>query len=124
MALALNSRTLSFVVAMLAAFAQAPVSAADKVTLQLNWLPSGQLAAVYAGRERGLFTQRNIDLEIKRGQGSTDTLTKIVTGAAEFGYVDIANLMMVDDAMVGKVKAIMSLFSKSPHAIITTTDRV
>ena len=95
----------------------------DKVVLQLNWLPSGQKVAPYIGRERGLFSQRGIDLEIKRGFGSADTITKVATGAADFGYVDIANIMAADDAVVEKVKAVMSLFSKAPHAIITTSDK-
>jgi NitT/TauT family transport system substrate-binding protein len=95
----------------------------DKVVLQLNWLPSGQKVAPYIGRERGLFSQRGIDLEIKRGFGSADTITKVATGAADFGYVDIANIMAADDAVVEKVKAVMSLFSKQPHAIIAMSDK-
>lgn len=98
-------------------------AAQDKVVLQLNWLPSGQKVAPYIGRERGLFAKRGIDLEIKRGFGSADTVTKVATGAADFGYVDVANIMAGDDEVVARVKAIMSMFSKTPHAIITTTDR-
>lgn len=100
-----------------------PSSAQDKVVLQLNWLPSGQKVAPYIGRERGLFSQRGINLEIKRGFGSADTITKVATGAADFGYVDIANIMAADDSVVARVKAVMSMFSKAPHAIITTSDK-
>ena len=106
-----------------AASVPAPAFAQDKVVLQLNWLPSGQLSAVFVGRDRGLFTQRGIALEIRRGFGSADTVTKVATGSADFGYVDMANLITVDDSVAGKVKAVMSLFSKSPHAIITTADK-
>jgi len=97
-------------------------SAADSVTLQLNWLPSGQKVAPYAGREAGLFEERDIDLEIVRGFGSSDTLTKVASGAADFGYVDLATLMTAGEDVIGEVEAIMSLYSKSPHAIITTTE--
>jgi NitT/TauT family transport system substrate-binding protein len=97
------------------------VQAADKVLLQLNWLADGQKSAPFVGRERGIFAQHNIDLEIKRGFGSTDTLTKLLTDAADFGYVDLATIMTAEESMVGKAKVIMSLYSKSPHAVMTTT---
>ena len=108
---------------LIGCFLSTASQAQDKVVLQLNWLPSGQKVAPYIGRERGLFSQRGITLEIKRGFGSADTITKVATGAADFGYVDVANIMSADDSVVGRVKAVMSMYSKSPHAIITTTDR-
>ncbi len=98
-----------------------PAHAADKVLLQLNWLADGQKSAPFVGRERGIFTRHNIDLEIKRGFGSTDTLTKLLTDAADFGYIDLATIMTAEESMMGKTKAIMSLYSKSPHAVMTTT---
>lgn len=116
-------RLLIFSVCVASAFLIGAARAQDKVLLQLNWLPSGQKAAPYVGRERGLFAQRGINLEIRRGFGSADNVTKVAIGAADFGYVDLANIMATDDSVVGSVKAVMSLFSKSPHAIITTTDK-
>ncbi len=103
--------------------ASIPALAADKVVLQLNWLADGQKSAPFVGRERGVFTRHGIDLEIKRGFGSSDTLTKILTGSADFGYVDLPTIMTAEDGKMGKTKAIMSLYSKSPHALMTTTDR-
>jgi NitT/TauT family transport system substrate-binding protein len=99
----------------------APIRAADKVVLQLNWLADGQKSAPFVGRDRGIFAKHNIDLEIKRGFGSTDTLTKLLTGAAEFGYIDFATIMTAEESMMGKTKVIMSLYSKSPHSVMTTT---
>jgi NitT/TauT family transport system substrate-binding protein len=91
------------------------------VTLQLNWLADGQKSAPYVGRERGIFAKHNIELDIKRGFGSTDTLTKLLTDAADFGYIDLATIMTAEESMMGKTKAIMSLYIKSPHAVMTTT---
>src|SRR5438132_13903255 len=98
-----------------------PSRAADKVLLQLNWLADGQKSAPFVGRERGIFARHNIDLEIKRGFGSTDTLTKILTDAADFGYIDLATIMTAEESMMSKMAAIMSLYSKSPHAVMTTS---
>ena len=112
-----------FVLGVLGCLLSSSCFAQDKVVLQLNWLPSGQKVAPYIGRERGVFSKRGIDLEIKRGFGSADTITKVATGSADFGYVDIANIMSADESVVGRVKAVMSMFSKSPHAIITTSDK-
>ncbi|MDF2115125.1 ABC transporter substrate-binding protein [Roseiarcaceae bacterium H3SJ34-1] len=107
---------------LLAAVSHTSCFALDKVTLQLNWLADGQKSAAFVGRDRGVFQRQGIDLEIKRGFGSGDTLTKLITGAADFGYVDLPTIMTADEGRFGKTKAIMSLFSKSPHALITTTD--
>lgn len=108
---------------ILAAVSHTSSLALDKVTLQLNWLADGQKSAAFVGRERGVFQRHGIELDIKRGFGSGDTLTKLVTGAADFGYVDLPTIMTADEGRFGKVKALMSLYSKSPHALITTTDK-
>jgi NitT/TauT family transport system substrate-binding protein len=93
--------------------------AADHVILQLDWIPTGNHQAPYAGISQGFFAAENIDIEIRRGTGAADSLAKVATGGADFGYTDIANLMMTPGT---GVKAIMSVDREVPHAVLTRGD--
>ena len=100
-------------------FAVGTAQAADHVVLQLDWIATGNHQPPFAGLKEGYFAAEGIDLEIRRGTGAADSLTKVATGAAQFGYTDIANLMASPGA---GVKAIMSVDRDVPHAILTRTD--
>jgi NitT/TauT family transport system substrate-binding protein len=41
--------------------------AADKVTLQLKWVTQAQFAGYYVAKEKGFYTEENLDVEIKPG---------------------------------------------------------
>jgi NitT/TauT family transport system substrate-binding protein len=109
---------LGFGVALLAVGAVA-ARADDAVVLQLDWIPTGHHMAPYAGIKEGFFKAERIDLEVRRGLGAADALTKVATGAAPFGYTDIVNLMSTPGT---HVKAIMSIDIEVPHAVIARAD--
>ncbi len=110
---------LGVVLAAFAAFGTA--QAKDKVILQLDWLASGEKSPPYAGKALGYFDAEGIDLEIRRGTGAADSLNKVATGAATYGYCDISNVMMTRP-QGAPVKAIFAITSKAAHAIITRKD--
>ncbi len=115
-------RTLSIALGTLAALTLATAAqAADKVILQLDWLPTGDKQAGYIGKAKGFFTAEGIDIEIRRGNGAADALNRVATGGAQYAYCDIANVMATRP-QGAKVKAIMSITVKAPHAIITRKD--
>jgi len=61
--------------------------APDKVTILMNWTIDGQHAPFFVAKEKGFFEEQNIEAEeILRGNGSADTVTKVITGAADFGF--------------------------------------
>ena len=91
----------------------------DHVILQLDWIPTGNHQAPFAGISQGFFAAKNIDLEIRRGIGAADSLSKVATGGADYGYTDIANLMTTPGT---GVKAIMSVDREVPHAVLTRGD--
>lgn len=93
--------------------------AADKLTVQLDWLPGGDKSFVYAGVEQGFFKAEGLEVKVLTGRGSSDAVTKIATGTADVGFGGISALMMA--AAEGKVpvKAVMSLYSKQPDALFT-----
>jgi hypothetical protein len=62
---------------VIAVFAH-PAAALDSVVFQANWLIQGENAYMVAGRDKGFYREEDIDLDIKRGFGSGDTVKKVV----------------------------------------------
>lgn len=101
------------------ALASTAAQAADKVTIQLDWLPGGDKSFVYAGVKQGFFTAEGLDVQILQGRGSADAVTKIASGTADVGFAGIAALMQAAAEGQVPVKAVMSLYSKQPDALFT-----
>lgn len=120
MALFETSRRAVVAVAALIASGLMPAvaPAQDKITLQLDWIPTGEYAIYYNAIDNGFFRERQLEVTINRGQGSGDTIRKVAAGAAEFGVADIATVMTARVRSVdSKVKAVMPIYTKPPHAL-------
>lgn len=118
----MNTRPLLASFAM--AFSVTAAHAADSLTVQLDWLPGGDKAFVYAGVQQGFFKAEGLDVKIVPGRGSSDAVTKIASGAADVGFGGISALMMAaaESKSPVPVKAVMSLYSKQPDALFTRAD--
>ena len=91
--------------------------AEDKVVLQLDWLPTGEHAAYFAGLQRGFFRDAGIDLSITRGYGSGDTVNKVAAGAAKFGVADLGAVLAGRAQQSVPVKSIAAVYTYSPHSL-------
>lgn len=109
---------------LLLAFGASAAHAADSLTIQLDWLPGGDKAFVYAGVQQGFFKAEGLDVKIVPGRGSSDAVTKIASGAADVGFGGISALMMAaaESKSPVPVKAVMSLYSNQPDALFTRAD--
>ncbi|HIM25970.1 MAG TPA: hypothetical protein EYM29_10240, partial [Rhodospirillales bacterium] len=107
----------AIVVAASVALGATSASALDKVHLQTDWIPSGEHAMYFGGWEKGFWKDEGIDIKVTRGYGSGDTVTKIATGAADFGVADIGALLTAKARTNVPVKAIMQLYTHSPHSL-------
>jgi NitT/TauT family transport system substrate-binding protein len=76
-----------------AALMVGPAAAADKVILMLNWYVYGEHAPFYYGKEKGIFADAGIDLDIQEGRGSGVTTQAVAARTAQFGYVDVPTMM-------------------------------
>ncbi len=65
------------------------------VKYTLAWLAQGTSAFHYAGREKGFFRSRGIDLQISRGYGSLAAAQAIGAGQFDIGYVFSAPLILM-----------------------------
>lgn len=96
--------------------------AADKVLLQLGWIPTGEYAPYFAGVENGFYADEGIDLSINRGFGSGDTVKKTAGGGATFGEADISAVMLAKVRENLPVKCVMLEYDLAPHSIFVLED--
>ena len=94
-----------------------PAFAQDKVRFQTDWIPSGEHAMYYGAWSKGIYAKHGIDITITRGYGSGDTVTKVASGAADFGVADIAAVMTARARTNVPVKTIAILYNESPHSL-------
>lgn len=94
-----------------------PAMAQDKVRFQTDWIPSGEHAMYYGAWSKGIYAKHGIDITITRGYGSGDTVTKVASGAADFGVADIAAVMTARARTNVPVKTIAVLYNESPHSL-------
>jgi NitT/TauT family transport system substrate-binding protein len=59
----------------------------------LNWYVYGEHAPFYYGKEKGIFADAGIDLDIQEGRGSGVTTQAVAARTAQFGYVDVPTMM-------------------------------
>lgn len=107
----------ALVMAVQAGYSRA--QALERVTLNLNWFPVGDHAAYYVAKKLGLYERAGLDVNIVRGFGSADTVTRVDAGSAEFGIAD-APTTIVGRGRGAKVKLIAMLFDLSPFTMWTT----
>ena len=79
--------------ALAAPFFTVPAQAADKVVLLLNWYVYGEHAPFYYGKEKGIFAQEGIDLEVQEGRGSAVTIQAVAAKTVPFGYADVPTMI-------------------------------
>lgn len=104
----------------LASLAFAFPAMAEEVTFMIDWLPSGDKAAVYYGVEKGIFAAEGIDVTIQSGRGSSDVVTKLATGAADVGTAGLPALLQARAESQAPVKAVAAIYTTQPDAIFTT----
>src|ERR1700686_3329759 len=66
--------------------------AADKVTVGV--IPITDVAPIYLGVAKGLFTKQNLDVTLQTAQGGAELVTPVMTGQREFGFRNISSLLI------------------------------
>jgi len=94
-----------------------PAQAQDRVLLQLDWIPTGEHAAYFAGAARGFWREQGIDLSLTRGYGSGDTVNKVAAGAATFGVADLGAVLAARSRQNVPVRSISAVYTHSPHSL-------
>ena len=103
-------------------FLTAPAEAADKASLRLEFRLTGFHLPFYWAKEKGYYAQEGIDLEIKEGAGSPQTVNLMGTNQDTFGFADYT-IMARAIAQGMSVKGIYGIVQKSPWAVISYQDK-
>lgn len=99
-------------------------AAADKVTVQLDWVVRGNHAMFFVGKKKGFFAKNGIDLtSIHKGNGSPNTMRFVGNGNADFGFGDLPTLAVARSQGV-PVQALSAVNQNSPLAMISLAKTV
>src|SRR3569832_1936401 len=71
------------------------VSAAERLTIRLDFIPVGFHGAMHLAKEKGWFQREGLDVDIQDGTGSINTLQLVASGQVDVGQVQ---LVMMDIA--------------------------
>lgn len=77
--------------------ASKPVGPADKVKLQLKWVPQAQFAGYFVALEKGLYQAENLDVTIVPGGPDIVSEQQVANGQADFGVDWVASFLAFRD---------------------------
>jgi NitT/TauT family transport system substrate-binding protein len=110
-------------VVVAAACLSVEAQAADKVSVQLDYVVRGNHAMFFVAKEKGYFAKFDIDVTaIQRGTGSPNAMRLVGNGNAEFGFGDLPTLAIARSQNV-PVVAIAAVNQKSPMAMISIASK-
>ncbi len=96
----------------------------DKVSVQLDWVPRGDHAIFFVGKEKGFFAKHGIDVtDIRKGTGSPDAMRLVANGNADFGFGDFPTLAVARSQDV-PVVALSAVNQQSPLAMVSLAKTV
>src|SRR5437870_926957 len=108
---------LALLVAVLPAGSPAQPRPLEKITLRLDWVNLGFHALWYYARDKGIFAEHGLDLEVLEGRGSDLTAQTVGNGSVMFGTADAAAVMSLASQGL-PVKIVGSYFKSSPIAFV------
>jgi NitT/TauT family transport system substrate-binding protein len=97
--------------------------AADRVTVQLDWLIRGSHAMVFVANQKNYFKEQGIEIAaVRTGTSSSDALGLVGAGSADFGFADLPTLVVSREQGVPAV-ALVAVNQRSPLAMIALARR-
>lgn len=107
-----------------ALFAAPSASAADQVSVQLDYVVRGNHAMFFVGKEKGYFEDNGIEVTaIRKGSGSPNAMRLVGNGNADFGFGDLPTLAVARSQGV-PVVALAAVNQKSPLAMLSLKKNV
>lgn len=98
-----------------------PARAADEIIFSLDWIPYGRDTGFYAALGRGFYKEAGISATLIKGEGSTDTIKRVVLEKAHFGFADASTLVVARSKGL-KAKQVGMVHDKSVFAIYVLKD--
>jgi NitT/TauT family transport system substrate-binding protein len=83
---------LAFIAAILGSHADA--AELTPANVRMDFIIGGKHAPWYVALEKGFYAKRGLAVTIQSSTGSADTVRTIGSGGADFGFADIATMMV------------------------------
>lgn len=94
--------------------------AATPIRFSCDFRPYGSTAPFYYGETLGLFRDQGIDATIDGSQGSADAISRVASGAYDFGCADVGTLVEFATRNPDVApKLIMPIYDRFPACIIS-----
>ena len=116
-----NTMLFVFLLALLA-MPSAAQAQPDSMTLAIGYIPHIQFAPLYVGIEKGMYAERQIDLNIEYGFG-IDIFGLLLQEKIDLGLSDSDQLMLAGAKDLGLV-ALLQYYQKIPVTIVAKRDRI
>lgn len=98
-----------------------PAAALDKVTLRTNWLFYGSHAIFFLGIDRGMYEKNNLDVIVKQGNGSGNTVRLVANKDTDFAYASAVTMMKLA-AQGAPVISVATIDATGTDAVIVNPD--
>jgi len=89
----------------------------DKVTLQLHWYHQFQFAGYYMAKEKGFYEEVGLDVKIKEGTLSQDSVKEVIQKKANYATGDTS--LIVKRSEGKKIVVLTAILQASPTIIVT-----
>jgi NitT/TauT family transport system substrate-binding protein len=95
--------------------------AADKVTLRTNWLFYGSHSIFFLGIDKGFYADNNLDVVVKQGNGSGNTVRLVANKDTTFAYASAVTMMKIA-AQGAPIISVASIDATGTDAVIVNPD--
>jgi len=115
-------RLIRFALLAIAILAPGSPAAAQtpKVRLILDFAMQGQQSPFILAAEGGYFARAGVDVEVDRGYGSGDAVTKVVSGAYDMAFADIgAMIQFAAKQGEGRLVSVFQVYDLAPMVILS-----
>jgi NitT/TauT family transport system substrate-binding protein len=75
----------------------AQAGAPAKIRMQLSWIPDAQFAGYLLAKEKGYYSEENLEVELLPGGPNVNAVQQVVTGAAEMTVNKVSELYAARD---------------------------
>jgi NitT/TauT family transport system substrate-binding protein len=93
------------------------VHAADKVRIQLNWVPEPEFGGIYQAKEDGTFAKHGIDADITPGGAGAPTWQLVATGKVDYAVAS-ADEVLIARQQKADVVTIFATYQICPQGIM------